>query len=84
MQVSGIDPLPLRPCGLRLCLLEHRLDDLIHKISEIKKQLFLEKLSKRKNSTDKMKRWKTLGAEISLKWCGLSAVEEIRLQREKS
>ena len=63
--------------------LEHRLNDLIHEIKEIKKQILLEKLVEKQTAKSNINRWQELGTQISMKWNGPSAIEEIRLQREK-
>jgi hypothetical protein len=62
--------------------LEHRLNDLIHEIKEIKKQILLEKLVEKQSARNKVNRWRELGAQVSTKWRGPSPVQEIRLQRE--
>jgi hypothetical protein len=63
--------------------LESRLDDLIHEITEMKKQIILDKTIKAKAAHDRILEWKSLGKKVSAKWKGPSAVEEIRDQREK-
>jgi hypothetical protein len=63
--------------------LEHRFNGLIHEIKEIKKQVLWGKLVKTEKSKKKLNRWKTLGDDVSSKWHGPPAVEEIREQREK-
>jgi hypothetical protein len=63
--------------------LEHRLDELIHEIKEIKKQILIEKLVEKQSARSRVNRWQKLGTQVSTKWRGPSAVEEIRLQREK-
>lgn len=63
--------------------LESRLNDLIHEITEIKKQMILDKSIKVEAAPKKIIEWKALGKKVSAKWDGLSAVEEIRQQREK-
>lgn len=63
--------------------LESRLNDLIHEITEIKKQIILEKSIKVGAAQNRILEWKALGKKVSSNWDGLSAVEEIRQQREK-
>ena len=63
--------------------LESRLNDLIHEITEIKKQIILEKSIKVDAAQNRILEWKALGKKVSSNWDGLPAVEEIRQQREK-
>jgi hypothetical protein len=63
--------------------LESRLNDLIHEITEMRKQLILDKSIKVEAAQSRIREWKTLGKKVSAKWNGPSAVEEIRQQREK-
>ena len=63
--------------------LESRLNDLIHEITEIRKQIILDKSIKVAAVQNRMREWKALGKKVSAKWKGPSAVEEIRQQREK-
>lgn len=64
--------------------LENRLDDLIHKIKEIRKELILQKIGTADVVKNKIEMWKTLGRKVSSKWDNISAVEEISQQREKT
>ena len=64
--------------------LESRLDDLIHEIIEMKKQIIFDKSVKVEASQNRIREWKALGKKVSAKWKGPSAQEEIRQQREKS
>jgi len=64
--------------------LENRLNDLIHEIKEIKKQIILDKIIQVDVAQNRINRWKTIGDKVSSKWSGLSSVEEIRQQREKA
>ena len=64
--------------------LENRLNDLIHEIAEMKKQLILDKAIKVEAARNSIREWKILGKKVSAKWDGPSAVEEIRQQREKA
>jgi hypothetical protein len=64
--------------------LENRLNDLIHEIAEMKKQIILDKAIKVEAARNSIREWKILGKKVSAKWDGPSAVEEIRQQREKA
>jgi hypothetical protein len=64
--------------------LESRLNDLIHEITEMRKQIILDKSTKVEAAQNKIREWKVLGKKVSAKWNGPSAVEEIRQQREKA
>jgi hypothetical protein len=64
--------------------LEHRLNDLIHEIKEIKKQVLWGKWVKTESTSKRLSRWKKLRDDVSLKWQGPSSVEEIRAQRGKT
>ena len=64
--------------------LENRLNDLIHEIAEMKKQIILDKAIKVEAARNSIREWKILGKKVSAKWEGPSAVEEIRHQREKA
>ena len=64
--------------------LENRLNDLIHEIAEMKKQIILDKAIKVEAARNSIREWKILGKKVSAKWEGPSAVEEIRQQREKA
>jgi len=63
--------------------LENRLNALIHEITEIKKQIILKKSINVEGGQNRILEWKALGKKVSAKWNGLSAVEEVRQQREK-
>jgi hypothetical protein len=63
--------------------LESRLNNLIHEITEMRKQIILDKTIKVEASQNRIREWKALGKKVSAKWNGPSAVEEIRQQREK-
>ena len=63
---------------------EGKLVSLIHEIKEIKKELIFQKIEKTKTAEQKIKRWEVLGRKISGVWDKVSAVEEVRQQREKS
>jgi len=63
--------------------LENRLNDLIHEMTEMKKQVILDKSFKVQAVHSRIREWKVLAKKVSAKWNGPSAVEEIRQQREK-
>ena len=63
--------------------LEQRLNDLVHEIKEIKKQVVSEKSIQVSKTAKWEHRWKLLVNDVTLKWKGPSPVEEIRKQREK-
>jgi hypothetical protein len=63
--------------------LESRLSALMHEITEMKKQIVLDKPIKVDGAQNRIREWKALGKKVSAKWRGPSAVEEIRQQREK-
>lgn len=49
-------------------VMENKLDMLVHEISEIKKELIMQKIQTIANATDKMKQWRALGVRVSEKW----------------
>lgn len=63
--------------------LESRLNDIIHEITEMRKQIILDKSVKVETAQNRVREWKALGKKVSANWNGPSAVEEIRQQREK-
>jgi len=62
--------------------LENRLGNLMHEIKELKKDLILQKTAKPKTVKNKTIKWHALGTKVSNNWDGISAVDEIRMQRE--
>lgn len=64
--------------------LEQQLNDLIHEIKEIKKQVIWDKSIQVSKTAKRDHRWKILGDDVTLKWKGPSPVEETRKQREKT
>jgi len=64
--------------------LDGRLDDLVHEIKEIKKELIREKMTQAGLVRERTAIWTTLGKEVSAKWDDVSAIDEIADQREKS
>lgn len=63
--------------------LEQRLDLLVHELSEIKKELITQKTRQGATRNGRIQNWKSLGSRISRKWDHVSAIDEIREQREK-
>ena len=63
--------------------IDDRLDDLVHEIKEIKKELLLEKVSRAGMVKERTAAWISLGEKVSEKWDSVSAAEEIADQREK-
>mgnify|MGYP001614918674 CR=1 FL=1 len=63
--------------------IEQKLDMLVHEINEIKKELIMQKIQKVVANAGKISHWQMLGGKISEKWDQITAVEEIRQQREK-
>jgi hypothetical protein len=63
--------------------LENRLNDLIHEMTEMRRQIILDKSFKVDAAQSRIREWKALAKRVSAKWNGPSAVEEIRQQREK-
>ncbi len=63
---------------------EKRLGKVIHDITEIKKELILYKSKKIISAQSKINTWVSLGKKISRTWDGISAVDEVIRQREKS
>ncbi len=63
--------------------LDDRLDDLVHEIKEIKKELILEKISQAGVVRERTATWTVLGKKVSKQWDDVSAVDEIAAQREK-
>ena len=63
--------------------IEQRLDQLVHEIHEIKRDVILQKVKKANISTGKRNQWRSLMGEVSERWDHLSAIDEIRLQRDK-
>ena len=57
--------------------LERRLEKVIHDITEIKKELILDKSKKVISGQNKINSWNSLGKKISCKWNTISAVDEV-------
>lgn len=64
--------------------LDDKLSRLIHEIKEIRKEMMLKEPIRPRASKQKITRWKSLGQRVSEKWNGMSAVQEISFQREKT
>jgi hypothetical protein len=64
--------------------LDGRLDDLVHEIKEIKKELIRDKINLAGVVRERSAVWTTLGEKVSAKWDNVPAVDEIAAQREKS
>jgi S-adenosylmethionine synthetase len=63
--------------------LDDRLDDLVHEIKEIKKELLRERIARAGMVKEKTATWTHLGKKVSARWDSVSAVDEIADQREK-
>lgn len=63
--------------------LDDRLDDLVHEIKEIKKELLREKITRAGMVKEKSASWISLGKKVSARWDTVSAVDEIADQRER-
>lgn len=64
--------------------LENKLSNIIHEITEIKKEIIIREITKAHTAKHKISKWKALGDKVSATWNKVSAVEEISQQREKS
>jgi hypothetical protein len=62
---------------------EEKLDHILHDIKDLQKALIRIRLEERGVRENQLSKWELLGKEISGKWAGPTAVEEIRGQREK-
>jgi len=62
--------------------MEQRLDRMVHELNEIKKEMILQKIHKVSTKAGKIDGWKSLGGRISARWDHVSAVEEIKQQRD--
>jgi len=63
-------------------MMEQRLDRMFHELNEIKKEMILQKIQQAESTKGKIDVWKSLSAGISARWDHISAVDEIRQQRE--
>jgi SPX domain protein involved in polyphosphate accumulation len=64
--------------------MEQRLDRIVHELNEIKKEMILQKLQPVVRTVRKINAWKSLGEKISVRWDHVSAVDEIRQQRDRA
>jgi len=63
--------------------IEQRLDRLVHELNEIKKEMILQKVHQAATTTGKRNAWKSLSGKISARWDHVSAVDEIKQQRDR-
>lgn len=63
--------------------MEQRLDRVVHELNEIRKEMILLKAQPTVGATRKINAWKSLGEKISVRWDHVSAVDEIRQQRDR-
>jgi len=63
--------------------IEQRLDRLVHELNEIKKEMILQKLQQAEATVGKVSAWKSLRGRVSARWDHISAVDEIRQQRDR-
>jgi len=63
--------------------MEQRLDRVVRELNEIKKEMILLKMQPTVRADRKINAWKSLGEKISVKWDHVSAVDEIRQQRDR-
>ncbi len=63
--------------------IERRLDNLVHELNEIKKEMILQKVQPAVRAVRKINAWKSLGEKISVRWDHVSAVDEIKHQRDR-
>jgi hypothetical protein len=63
--------------------MEERLDRVVHELNEIKKEMIRQKVQSAVRTARKINAWKSLGEKISVKWDHVSAVDEIRQQRDR-
>jgi len=60
-----------------------KLSHILHDIKDLQKTIIHVKREEKKPGQERVARWLLLGKEISRKWEGPTAVDEIREQREK-
>jgi hypothetical protein len=63
--------------------MEQRLDRVVHELNEIRKEMILLKVQPTVRAVRKINAWKSLGEKISVRWDHVSAVDEIRQQRDR-
>ena len=59
-----------------------KLGHILHDIKDLQKAIIRLKLEEKVGREDQLSMWMLLGKEVSSKWTGSTAVEEIRQQRE--
>jgi hypothetical protein len=64
--------------------IEQRLDQLVNEIHDIKRDVILQKVKQADMPAGKRYQWNLLTKKVSECWDHLSAIDEIRLQRDKS
>jgi hypothetical protein len=64
--------------------MEQRLDRVVHELNEIKKEMILQKVQSAVRTVRKINAWESLGEKISVRWDNVSAVDEIRQQRDRT
>lgn len=69
--------------GVTSTAMEQRLDRVVHELNEIKKKMILQKVRPTVRAVRQINVWKSLGEKISVKWDHVSAVDEIRQQRDR-
>jgi hypothetical protein len=60
-----------------------KLNNLLRDVKDIQKSIILLNQAGKISAKAKTSKWATLGKKISANWQGISAVDEIRRQREK-
>lgn len=60
-----------------------KLSHILHDIKDLQKTIFHLRQEEKMAGEERISKWLTLGKEISGKWEGATAVNEIRAQREK-
>jgi hypothetical protein len=63
--------------------MEHRLDKMVQELNEIKKEIILQKVQHVSSAAGKITSWKSLSEKVSARWDKVSAVDEIKQQRDK-
>ena len=63
--------------------LELKLGHILHDMKDLQKAIIRMKLEEKEDREHRRSQWEVLGKELSGKWMGPTAVEEIRSQREK-
>ncbi|MFA4910713.1 MAG: hypothetical protein WC649_06710 [Desulfobacteria bacterium] len=56
---------------------------ILHDIKDLQKTIINLRQGEKKAGKERVSKWLLLGKEISVKWAGATAVDEIREQREK-